>query len=233
MSSRLTIRGREDDDAVLCTVNRTYNIRAVVVSNSFYVLTPPSPGESGDAVVRGNVKQILELNPSTARLHKLRGLLRDCEYDGDVDRVWLISVSLKLELNKNQDYVPGLLTDVKHELQASDAEFEAGLKERHILVLKNELRPMTMDYLNTVLELLLNALVSASASLDSASASDIAETLQCDHEIPQDVVLQVMSWFGNLTGLRNEQVWSVNVSSIVKQVGFGLLSLHRVCSSHF
>lgn len=90
---RLTIRGREDDDAVLCTDNKTYNIRAVVVSNSFYVLTPPSPEELGDAVIRGSVKQILELSPSIAKLHRLKGLLRSCEYDGDEDKVLKVYVS--------------------------------------------------------------------------------------------------------------------------------------------
>ena len=85
---------REDDDAVLCTDNKTYNIRAIVVSNSFYVLTPPSPEEFGDAVIRGSVKQLLELSPSIAKLHRLKGLLRHCEYDGDEDKVLKVYVSV-------------------------------------------------------------------------------------------------------------------------------------------
>lgn len=87
---------------------------------------------------------------------------------------------------------------------------------------------MTMDYLNTVLELLLNALVSLKSSLDSTSALDLAEILQRDHEVAQDVTFQVMSWFGELFGLRTERLWSVDTDSIVKQLGIGLLSLHRV-----
>ena len=85
-----------------------------------------------------------------------------------------------------------------------------------------------MDYLNTVLELLLNALVSSSSSLNSASTLELAEILQCDHEVAQDVTFQVMSWFGELSGLPTERLWSVNTGSIVKQLGIGLLSLHRV-----
>lgn len=83
----LSIRGREDDEAVLCTLNRTYNMRAVVVSNSYYVLTPPTSNESGDAVIRGHVKQLLEITPSVAKLDSLRGLLRQSEYDGDDEKV--------------------------------------------------------------------------------------------------------------------------------------------------
>ena len=58
----------------------------MTISNAYYMLSPPNPGELGDAVIRGVVSQVTEFQPSIAKLHRLRGLLRGCEYDGeDID----------------------------------------------------------------------------------------------------------------------------------------------------
>ena len=56
-----------------------------MVSNLFCVLTPPASDESGDAVIRATIDQILELSPSIPKLHRLRGMFRGCEYDEDSD----------------------------------------------------------------------------------------------------------------------------------------------------
>lgn len=77
----LTIRGGVDEDAVLCTTDRTYSVRAVTLSNTYFVLAP-SQDEADCAVIRGSAQQILELAPSISKLHKLNGLLRGREYEG-------------------------------------------------------------------------------------------------------------------------------------------------------
>lgn len=126
-----------------------------------------------------------------------------------------------------------MLADVKSELQASDTELHLGLKERHILVLKGELRPMSLAYLNTVLELLLNTLVSNSFSAEEAPASDVADNLEHDHEVPRSISEQVMAWFGELSSgsaLGPDVKWKVDIKGIVKQIGIGLLSNYRVCT---
>ena len=56
----------------------------MLLSNAICVLTPPSAGESGDAVIRESVHEILELQPSIPKLHRLNGLLRGQEYDDAV-----------------------------------------------------------------------------------------------------------------------------------------------------
>lgn len=67
---------------MLCTKDKTYTIRSVTLSNSYCVLTPSIQEEKGDAVIRGNIQQILELTASVPKLHKLNALLRGREYDG-------------------------------------------------------------------------------------------------------------------------------------------------------
>ncbi|TFY64603.1 hypothetical protein EVG20_g5889 [Dentipellis fragilis] len=93
-----TIKGAPEDDAVLCTADRTYALRAVVLSNSVLVVTPPSsspsssptsgptsksPHEHGHGhavVIRESLGEILELQPTVPRLQRLRGLLRGMEW---------------------------------------------------------------------------------------------------------------------------------------------------------
>ena len=73
---------------MLCTVDKTYTIRSVVLSNSVCVVTPdPSlpdtdEGEPVEEVfIRDQLSEVIELVPSISRLHKLKSLLRGREYD--------------------------------------------------------------------------------------------------------------------------------------------------------
>jgi len=83
----LTIKGNPNEDAVLCTSNKTYAVRSVVLSNSVLVVTRPpiltGDGEGDAIVIRDQVNEILELVPSVPRLHKLGTMLRGWEYDED------------------------------------------------------------------------------------------------------------------------------------------------------
>lgn len=80
----LTIKGQANEEAVLCTSNKTYAVRSVVLSNSVLLVTRP-PDDAvmeGDVIViRDQVNEILELVPSVPKLHKLGALLRGMEYE--------------------------------------------------------------------------------------------------------------------------------------------------------
>lgn len=84
----MVIKGEPSEEAVLCTENKTYSIRSVVLSNSVLVVTPPAVDSSGedaartdDIVIRDQVHEVLELVPSLPKLQKLAGLLRGREYE--------------------------------------------------------------------------------------------------------------------------------------------------------
>ena len=71
---------------MLCTADKTYTIRSVVLSNSVCVVTPDaSPQDEGEPVeevfIRDQLSEVIELVPSVPRLHKLKSLLRGREYD--------------------------------------------------------------------------------------------------------------------------------------------------------
>lgn len=77
----MTIKGQNNEDAVLCTVDKTYSLRSVVLSNSILVVAPHQARASDTIVICDQLNEILELVPSVPKLHKLEGLLRGMEYD--------------------------------------------------------------------------------------------------------------------------------------------------------
>lgn len=88
--SSLKIKGQSGEDAVLCTANKTFAVRSVVLSNSILVVTPPPDASSLDfaddaVVIRDQVTEVLELTPAVPKVHTLSALLKDKEFDGDLD----------------------------------------------------------------------------------------------------------------------------------------------------
>jgi sister chromatid cohesion protein DCC1 len=68
---------------VLCTPDKTYALRSVVLSNSVLVVTPER--SSGAVVVHDQLSEILEPVPVPPKLHKLRTLTHGMQYDDGSD----------------------------------------------------------------------------------------------------------------------------------------------------
>ena len=85
---------------------------------------------------------------------------------------------------------------------------------------------MSPSLLTTILELLLNYLVSLSLPHSAAPIEDLAAALEDEHDIKRDISRQVMSWFGELDG----GLWSMDVKATVKEVGVGILRAYKVRS---
>ncbi|KAF9813694.1 hypothetical protein IEO21_05410 [Rhodonia placenta] len=216
----LVIKGNPDEDAVLCTADKTYTIRSVVLSNSVLVATPDSSTKSqGDAdavVIRDQLKEILELAPSLPRLRRLDALLKDAEYnEGHEDEDGRMS--------EDEDSAPKVTyAEARETLQASDIELDRGLRDRRVLILGGYLRRLAPSYLTTILELLLTNLVSLSLSHEAASVVELCSALD-GHDVSRDVCRQVMAWFGEVA----DGKWKVNVAAAVKEVGLGILRAYK------
>ncbi|KAG1734727.1 sister chromatid cohesion protein Dcc1 [Suillus paluster] len=189
----LFIKGHPTEDAVLCTSDKTYAVRSVVLSNTVLVVTPSRSDPDGTVHIRDQLHEIMELTPVVPKLHKLSILLRDMEYDeGDEDR---------------QATMPTYSYEqARSEIQASEAEFSRGLKERRIL---RQLRPIAPAHLSTILELLLNYLISLSLSHQAAAVEELASVLADEHEVPRAVSNQVISWFGDV----KEGLWKMDADA--------------------
>ena len=94
----------------------------------------------------------------------------------------------------------------------------------HASALAGYLRPIAPVHLDTILELLLNYLVSLSLSHDAAPVEDLVSALVEAHDVPREVSSQVMGWFGQV----DEGTWKMDVKAVVAEIGLGILRHHKV-----
>ncbi|KXN89658.1 putative sister chromatid cohesion protein DCC1 [Leucoagaricus sp. SymC.cos] len=219
----LTIKGQVNEDAVLCTNDKTYALRSVALSNSVLVVTPSAHDFSLSNVsgreavaIRDELHEILELIPTVPRLYKLAGLLRGREYDeSDESHSHLTDQTMGFYSYQ----------DARNEIQASDAELDRGLKERRILVIRGSLRSISKDYLQNLLEIVLNLLVSLAFPYDNVPLDDLVSSLAEEHEVPRTISIQLLAWFGEVD--ESERKWKMDVEAVLREVGMGLLRHHR------
>ncbi|KAJ7228583.1 sister chromatid cohesion protein Dcc1 [Mycena pura] len=213
-----SIKGPSAGDAVLCTNDRTYTIRSVVLSNTILVVTPPPASDSDDGntvVIRDQVNEILELTPTLPKLEKLATALKGREYDDVADSE---------ETSPASEPIPGLTyATAQSVIQASDAELALALRQRRILDIHGTLRPIAPTYLATILEAILNLLVGQALSADAVPAAELAATLADENEISRPVSAQVMGWFGEV----RDGVWAMDVQGVVREIGLGILRQYK------
>lgn len=116
----LCIKGNINEDAVLCSKDKTYAIRSLILSNSVLVVSPAL--EENRLIIRDERHEILEVMPTVPRLHKLGGLLRGREYD---------------EGHESEEEI--LSDDGEDERQASDISFRGFGHDADILSSRKEL----------------------------------------------------------------------------------------------
>ncbi|KZT26783.1 hypothetical protein NEOLEDRAFT_1162040 [Neolentinus lepideus HHB14362 ss-1] len=221
-SLSLSVKGGPEEDAVLCTDDKTYTMRSVVLSNSVLVVTPPKPEQeqTDGIVIRDQLHDVIELVPSLPKLHKLKGVLRGTEYDETHEDEEMMDADEQTEnssLPRKFTYTDAM------QLQASEGELRRGLRDMRILDIGGRLRPISPSYLNMILELILNYLVSESLPHDAVPVDQLVSALEDDHEIRRQVTLQVLTWFGVIDG----SIWEINVEEVLKQVALGILRHYK------
>jgi hypothetical protein len=97
--TRLTVKGKEGDDAVICTPNKTYTLRSVNISNSLVVATGTGLSQN-DIAFSEDIHEIMELVPAVPKLDRLVGMLRGSEYGED---------QMSEDENDTVRYIPGII----------------------------------------------------------------------------------------------------------------------------
>ncbi|CAK5275615.1 unnamed protein product [Mycena citricolor] len=212
----LTIRGNSTEDAVLCTEESTYAIRSVVLSNTILVVSADSDNAE-TVVIQDEVNEILELAPTVPKTHRLSSLLKGCEYDDIHDS----------EEEPAPTNPASVMTyaSARASIQASDAELTRALRAQRILTIRNELRPIALSYLSSILETMLNLIIAQNMTPAAIPAEEVSATLADENEISRAVSSQVMGWFGEV---RDDGMWTMDVEGVVKEIGLGVLRQHRV-----
>jgi sister chromatid cohesion protein DCC1 len=98
------------------------------------------------------------------------------------------------------------------------------VSRRHNWHAAGSLRPIARAHLNTLLELLLNYLVSLGLSHDAAPVDDLVSALADAHDVPRDVSNQVLVWFGQVEA----GTWKMDVDAVVAEIGVGIVRHHKV-----
>lgn len=106
------IKGGPEDDAVLCTSDKTYNIRSVTLSNSV-LLVSPCPhidgSEENQVFIQDSLNELLELVPAVPKLHRMNVLLREHEWEEgheEDDVVVDVDESFRAVSTRDRSYTP-------------------------------------------------------------------------------------------------------------------------------
>ena len=103
------IKGGPEDDAVLCTSDKTYNIRSVTLSNSV-LLVSPSPHIDGSGEnqvdIQDSLNELLELVPAVPKLHRMNILLKEHEWEEGHEEDEDVDESFRAVSTRDRSYTP-------------------------------------------------------------------------------------------------------------------------------
>ncbi|WVR06521.1 hypothetical protein IAU60_003552 [Kwoniella sp. DSM 27419] len=220
----LTIKGRPSDDAVLCTPTSTFLLRTVGISNSLLVCRPdPTTTASSSTLhLRDTCHQVLECVPVAANLERIRTTLRDSAWQG-------LGSSLSLGKRKRGDKGKGKAwtrDQLASVIQASDLELERGLRERNVVEVDGRMLWLPPRPLKELLTLVLSLLAvhhTSPGTPNVAPVTTILESLEDDHDVPSTLGRAVLELFGEVQQEDEQELWTADLPSLVRQVGNGLI----------
>jgi sister chromatid cohesion protein DCC1 len=87
------------------------------------------------------------------------------------------------------------------------------------------LRQIPLAYLAKLLVLILNTVISSGITIKNIPVPRLAKGLEDEHQIPEEVTGYLVRWFGEVELDR----WDMNREDVVRHVGLGMLTPHKVC----
>ncbi|XP_075747350.1 sister chromatid cohesion protein DCC1 [Rhipicephalus microplus] len=189
---RLVFRGEEDCPAVVCTGDRTFEVREADISNSLLLVptlrlssevvgnAPDSAPEACPSQVLHTFHSYLELRQCFPRLKKLLQLLRQSPYRG-----------VELENFDDDDKVTRKYTlgNILEIVQASEAEIRQAIEELPVVEIDGFYRLLDGEYYYRVQNFIVNYIESESMRLDKIPAGDVVDKVS---ELePREIVAEV------------------------------------------
>ncbi|KAK8758379.1 hypothetical protein V5799_003986 [Amblyomma americanum] len=218
---RLVFRGDEDCPAVVCTSDRTFEVREADISNSLLLapslrLSSETAGSSDSTPeicpnqVLRTFHSYLELRRCCPRLRKLLELLRENPYRG-----------VELENFSSIDDVSSKYTlrTILDRVQASEAEIRQAIEELPVVEIDGFYRLLDGEYYYRVQNFIINYIESESMPLNTIPAGDVVDKVS---EIePREIVAEV---FRRCTTPNNDdEFYTLNGSVICKATAEVLL----------
>jgi len=155
-SKSLVIKGRPEEEALLCTDNQTFAVRLAVSSNTL-LLVPPSTrkNEEGEEIldVVASITSHYELSKVAPRLHTLKGILEATAYHGTDEEESFDKTKLCT------------FEELSRQVQASNEELREKLREINAMELNGYWRLLDTDFTTQAIDLILTNAVAKSWSL--------------------------------------------------------------------
>ncbi|CAH1774948.1 unnamed protein product [Owenia fusiformis] len=188
----LVIRGDESDCAVICTNNKTYELKEAEISNSLLliptVMFPDQMENKEETLENRQVVSImhdyLELRPCKPRLQKLRQLLEECPYKGILEDA---------EGQSGKKFTYSVLQDM---VQCSNTELDAALKQLNACKIQEYWRVTDFEYLIKVLTNITNLCTENDWPIDRIPLQEVSQQLEDDGTFARVVVEHVLTSFG-------------------------------------
>lgn len=205
MTSRISLRGQPDEDAVLCTQSKTYAVKFVGNSNSVLLIPPADQSSHGnpkdcdrkdlDKVVVASVIKVapgnMELIEVAPKVDKLKSLL-------SVNPLKLGEVTDINELDGMIENNSNLYTwdDLTDRIQASDEELKTALHAFSAVEIDGYWRIVDENYMDGILNMLLQNSILNDWSLSELNEDEVVGMLESDG-YPRKIASHCLQVFGN------------------------------------
>ncbi|KAL0429395.1 UNVERIFIED_CONTAM: Sister chromatid cohesion protein DCC1 [Sesamum radiatum] len=178
-------RGQPDEDAVLCTVSKTYAVKFVGTSNSVFLIPPTDKvsdlcnnKDDNNMVVASVIKVApgcMELVEVAPKLDKLKLLLSQNPYS--------FSETSDMDISEEREKMRiGLYRwdDLVDRLQASDEELRMGLQSLSAIEIDGYWRILDDKYMNAILNMLLHNIILNDWSINALNEDEVVGVLETD-----------------------------------------------------
>ncbi|RZC36030.1 sister chromatid cohesion protein DCC1, partial [Asbolus verrucosus] len=182
----LYIKGDADENVVLCTKNRTYDVTGAETSNSLLLVNNMNFFDNireekersiKTVTVSGIFYEYLSVTPSKPHLKKLTELLNKSVYKGPEHEYEI----------KDEDLFD--YDDLNKTIQASENELKEALSTMNVVTVSNKIRLLDIEYHFRALSYMLKLIEENSWSLDEI---DFEETLNSLKElIPEEILISL------------------------------------------
>ncbi|KAJ1292753.1 hypothetical protein BS78_01G014600 [Paspalum vaginatum] len=234
LQGRVIVRGRPDEEAVLCTPSATYSMKFVGTSNSMFLIPPGEPSAkylrpddtSGNAnAVAATIKLApgsIELVRVAPRLDKLKSLLRERPYILDED------IGNALEHKK------GLYTwqDLCKLIQASDGELLDALNTHSAVEIDGFWRTVDASSVNTILDMILHNSVLHDWPLNAMPENDVLSVMESDG-FTHKIVTHCLNRFGTKVEQEARSFWSLDEKRVCLQFARRALGAGKMKLTNF
>ncbi|XBI74883.1 hypothetical protein VPH35_068334 [Triticum aestivum] len=238
LQGRVTVRGRPEEEAVLCTPSATYAMKFVGTSNSMFLIPPGEavaaslrPDHTNeDATVASDAAAStikvapgsIELVRTAPRLDKLSSLLRERPYVLDED------------LGDGSEDKKGLYTwqDLCVLVQSSDSELLEGLNSLSAVEIDGFWRTVDVGSVNTVLDMILHNSVLHDWLLNALPENAVLSVMESDGFIHK-IVTHCLSRFGTKVEQEGGSCWRLDERLVCLQFARRALSTGKMKLNSF